>query len=370
MSIRTSALALLVLAPLACRGGGSPVRIGVVLGPAGVHAAELAIAEIQAAAGPARVELQIVPYLQTSATAPLEAIAAAEALSADPSVVAVVGHGNSAASIAAAQVYNAYHLPQLAPTTTAPLYTEAGPYSYRMVPDDREQGRFLARVLQADPARRRVAVVYVNDDYGRGLVGALREGLRGSGVQVVSETPVLEEWQAELLGLTARAVADARPQVVVWLARPAQLLTFRRALLARLPGVQLLSGDAADNPMMYQPGQLGDFGGVRFVRFLDPYAPHPALQAFRARFQARTQQSATAEAVLAYDAVKLVGEAVLAGARDRRAVAAYLASVRVGRPPFAGIGGPVSFDARRAARRPYLLAEVGPGDSVRPVPGF
>lgn len=366
MSLRSIGLAALLLLTAGCGDSPGSVRIGVVLGPAGVKAAELAIAEIQAAGRSAgtRVELQIVPYLQTSATAPLEAIAAAEALANDPAVIAVVGHGNSAASIAAAQIYNAAQVPQLAPTTTAPLYGDAGDYSFRLVPDDTRQAKFLARILLADTARRRIALVYVNDDYGRALWKALREELRAQPVQIVSETPILEMWMPAVLELTAGAVAESRPQVVAWLARPNQLRLFRPHFTRQVGAdVPFLAGDAADDAMTY--GDWRDFVGVRFVRFVDPEATVPALQAFRDRYRAETHEEATSDAVLAYDCVKLIGDAILSGARTRAEVLAYLKSLGHGRPAYAGVAGPVSFDARGDMVREYMLAEVGADGVVR-----
>jgi branched-chain amino acid transport system substrate-binding protein len=371
MALRSLCLAALLALAAGCRDARSAVRVGVVLGPAGVEAAELAMAEIQAAGRSAgtRVELQIVPYLQTSATAPLEAIAAAEALANDPAVIAVVGHGNSAASIAAAQIYNAARLPQLAPTTTAPLYGDAGRYSFRLVPDDTHQARFLARVLLADSARRRVAVVYVNDDYGRALWKALRDELRATRIELVSETPILEAWLPSVLELTAVAVAEARPQTVAWLARPNQLRQFRPAFREHLAGdVPFLAGDATDDAMVYSDWR--DFVGVRFVRFVDPEAPLPAFQRFRARYRSETHEEASSDAVLAYDGVKLVGDAILQGARTRAEVLAYLESLGHRRPPYRGVAGPVAFDRRGDMERRYMLAEVGADGRVRHLRSF
>jgi branched-chain amino acid transport system substrate-binding protein len=370
MRLRLACVGVLILGQAACREPRGPLRVGVVLGPAGVQAAEMAMAEIQTASRSAntRVELQIVPYLQTSATAPLEAIAAAEALATDEQVIAVVGHGNSAASIAAAQIYNGHRLPQIAPTTTAPLYGDAGPYSFRLVPDDRNQGRFLARVLLADSTRRRLAIVYVNDDYGRALWKSLRDALRGTRTEIVSETPILESWMPNVLALTAGSVAASRPQVIAWLARPNQLRLFRPVFVSLTDSIPFLAGDASDDAMLYADWR--DFIGVRFVRFVDPESPAPEFQEFRARYRLQTRDEASSDAALAYDAVKLVGAAILAGARTREEMRDYLRALGGERPAYPGVAGPVAFDARGDARRSYLLAEVSPDGDIRPVPGF
>jgi branched-chain amino acid transport system substrate-binding protein len=364
---RRSCFLLLLPSLAACARDGNVVRIGVVVGGGSIMAARMALADVNAdpRASRAHLRLEMAAFQQSSPTAPLEAIAAADSLAHDPRVLAVVGHGNSAASIAAAQIYNAGRVPQVAPTTTAPLYSSAGPYSFRMVPDDSRQGAFLAGVLAADRARRRVAVVYVNDDYGRALWKALDASLRGSGVRVVSLTPVLEGWDTTAMALAARSVADAHPGVVAWLARPVDLQTFRRTFAPLAPAAAFLASDAVDNALLYAPNNQ-PYRGVRFVRFVNPGAPDPALQAFRARFRSAAHAEITADAVLVYDAVRLLGEAVLSSARTREDVRRYLLSVGRERPPFRGLGGPVTIGADRNGIRPYLLARVDSDGVVRP----
>lgn len=370
MRLRISPIVLL-LSLAGCEHPRSPVRIGVVLAGPGIEAARMALADANATprARRAGITLQLMPIEVSSPTEPLRAIAAADVLSADPTVLAVLGHANSGASIAAAQIYNANGLPQVAPTTTAPLYTRAGPYSFRIVPDDSRQGRVLASILAADRARPRVAVVYVNDDYGRALRASLNNALDGTEARVVYESPITEGWSDEMMGLVARSVAEARPQVVAWLARPEDLRRFRALLRPLAPEASYLAGDATDSPTIYGPARR-DFAGVRFIRFVNPTAPDSALQAFRARFRASRQQEATADVVLAYDAARLVAEVVLAGARTRAQVRAALALPPEGRRPFQGLAGPFGIDAHGNGVRPYLLAEVDTAGTVRSLGSF
>src|SRR5260221_1495809 len=121
-----------------------------------------------------RLELRVVNGL--SSTSAKDALTAAESLATEATILAVVGHTNSNASLAASQVYNERHVVQIAPTSTAPLYSHAGPYSFRMVPSDLYQGEFLAKVVAGDSPHPRVAVLYENHDYGRSLPGGLAGG--------------------------------------------------------------------------------------------------------------------------------------------------------------------------------------------------
>jgi branched-chain amino acid transport system substrate-binding protein len=368
---RSSLPLLILLAATGCARPREPVRLGVVLGMDGVAAARMAIADANAdpRAVRAGLSLELVTRFETSGFEPLRAIAAADDLTADPRVLGVVGHSNSASSIAAAQIYNRERLPQLAPAASATPYGRAGPYSYRLVPDDSRQGAVLARILASDSSRPRIAVVYDNDDYGRTLRQAVHAGLRGSRVQVVYETPVTGDFGPATLELVARAVDASQPQVLVWLARTAQLQQILPLLRSRRSGLSLLASDALDTPPVYARDNRG-FAGMRFIRFVDPSNRDPAFQRFRTRFAASTGHEVSAVAVLAYDAVRLMAEPLLAGANSRAAVQAYLQSRQGARDGLPGLAGPILIDSLRNGVRGYQLAEVGADGVVRGIGRF
>ena len=361
MSDRSRRIALLLLLGLyGCRDAGQ-ATIGVAVGTDGVAAARLAAADVNAAGGIDGDSLRLrIAHTETDA-APQRALRVADSLAADPAVVAVVGHSNSAASLAASQIYNARRLVHVAPTTTAPLFSQAGPYSFRLVPDDRRQAEFLvAEVARA--GARRVAVVYVNDDYGHALHRAVRAQLDRLGTPVVYEAPYLEPGDSARLTILARAAADARPDLLIWLGRPPQLARVLATLRPMRPTLPVLGSDALDLGDVYV--RPADFALVRFVRFVDPAGPAAALQAFRARFVATVGHEPPAEALLAYDATMLLAAAMRSGVRTREAMRTWLSGVGSTRPAHQGISGPIAFDSVGDASRPLRLAEVRP-DGVR-----
>ncbi|MBI4546203.1 MAG: ABC transporter substrate-binding protein [Gemmatimonadetes bacterium] len=338
-------------------GAPEPARIGVVLGPNAAAAARLAVAEINAAGGIAGRPLDLVMVSGRQANWAQPAIAAAESLATNPAIVAVIGHSNSAASLAASQVYNARGLVHIAPNTTAPLFSQAGPYSFRLVPDDRRQAKFLAAQVGVRASPARVAVVYVNDDYGRALELELRGLLVRHGHTIVYEAPYLEAGDPGHLERVAGTVADAVPEVLVLIGRPLDLEPFLRHLRQRLQDLPILGSDALDDPHVYR-NRDGVFTGVRFVRFIDPEAPNPRVQALRRQYQRAMGRELTSESLLTYDAVLLLAEALRSGARDREAVRRFLASVGRERPAFQGLAGPIAFDGHGDVMRSHLLAEV------------
>ncbi|HSJ25663.1 MAG TPA: ABC transporter substrate-binding protein [Longimicrobiales bacterium] len=354
---RRIVLSLLLLLP-AC-GDPAPERVGVVVSGLPSRAAELAADALADDAAPP-FELTVVRRDPISADT---ALAVAEMLAADARVLAVIGHSNSAASLAASQVYNQAGLVQIAPTTTAVAYGAAGPYSFRMVPGDDRQAAFIADHGQTGwPPASRIAIVYVNDDYGRSFYRELRPRLD----DVVFEGIYSEQSDSAFLAGLARQLGEAQPDLLIWLGRPVPLRVAMAYLRDALPAMRTICGDACDNDAVYANRDQA-FTGLRFVRFTDPAADNDAMSAFRRAYQEVAGAPPSSEAILTYDAVVVIAAAFGDGMRDRRRVRDYLHSLGRSRPPVAGLGGEVAFDEAGNLLRDYLLADVAAGGTV-PVP--
>lgn len=351
---------LLVLLCMVVPGGcadEAPPRIGVIVSASPGQAADLAAAELQPGE---RGYFEVLIATQTAPSSDAEqAIEQAYAFVNDPRVLAVVGHANSAASLAASQIYNSEGVVQIAPTTTAPVYGEAGPFSFRLVPSDTLQARYLARVRHHHWPDSRVAVVHVNDDYGRGLLRALRPQLDS----VVFEGMYADNGDDSDIERLGSALIDSDPEMLLWLGRPRALGLLLERLRAEIPDLAVVCADACDvTPVYRNPG--GRFTGIHFVRFMDPVAKDSAVVAFQDRYREETGDIASTEAMLTYDAVSLVRAALRDGASSRTQVREYLESLGNARPEFAGLTGRIKFDSTGAFARDYMLAEVRAAEVV------
>jgi len=354
--MRRRILPLLPLAFAACAESAMP-RVGVVVSSSPSQAVPIALAH---SGNP----FEAVIRATAESAGSEDALEVAEELVSDPSLIAVIGHSNSAASLAASQVYNAAKVVQIAATSTAPVYDDAGPFSFRLVPSDTAQARFLVDALHDGwPEAQRIAVVYVNDDYGRGLFRHARPHMRN----VVFEGMYADVADTTNLFNLGDRVAAARPDVLLWLGRPWRLRNLLERVRPVLPDVDVLCSDACDEPTV-NLNDGGDFTGVRFVRFVDPRDTAAAVRALQQEYRARVDELATLEALLVYDAAQLIAAAVHDGVDSGDALRRWLGSLGRSRPPFEGIAGPISFDETGSARRPYLLAEVVAHDSVVSVP--
>src|SRR4051812_7793 len=155
------------------------------------RAAELAVKEINARGGIRGRQLSL-RVLDDSAR-PEVAIRIARQLVEDPSVVAVIGHLTSSTSLAAGRVYGGARRPpvMLSPSASSPDLSGLNSYVFRVCPTDLSHGTQLARYARQTLRARRVGVLYVDDDYGRGLRLSFAAEFRRLGGAIVEEDPAL-----------------------------------------------------------------------------------------------------------------------------------------------------------------------------------
>ncbi|MEX0843243.1 MAG: ABC transporter substrate-binding protein [Gemmatimonadota bacterium] len=327
-----------------------------------LDAMRLALAEDDAENGPI-AGLDTLLILEVSNRAGPSLVVAQEMVDR-PGMVAVVGHANSTSSLATSQVYNRHRVVQVAPTSTAPLFSEAGPYSFRMVPPDHVQGRFLAeKVAELAPEGARLALYYVNDDYGRALRTAVLPHLQPDRHPVVLDLPHSEGDVHEVNPeeLTAALVASGA-HFVLWLGRVPALATFLPRATSRVAPLTVLAGDAVSRAHLLFPLE-GWWHGVSYTDFLDITAT-PELRDFRRRFQHSFDADPGGPEALVYDATRAILAAIRGGARTGEEVRRSLSRLGAGAPPYPGITGPLTFDEHGDVVRDYVVRTIGPpGDA-------
>ena len=346
----------------ACRPA-DPVAVGAALSGQFVDAARMALAEAITEGGLPPLDTVLLSEFSNRAALALEMV---DTFLAQPGLVAVVGHSNSSASLATAPLYNSNQIVQIAPTSTAESYSQAGRFSFRLVPADMQQGHFIARAIDSlYPAGARLAVMFVNDDYGRGLRSAFlasNDSARFPVVflqahtdeELVSPTPD----RAERVAATVSSVVGSRADIVVWLGRATTFQLYLEAIRDQAGTIPVFGGDALASWQNRDTGQ-GEWTGVRYVDFLDLEGSE-ALRSFRARYLAQFGVAAGTPEVLSYDAMRLLLAAIRDGARTGEAVREWLTSLGNARPPFQGVSGPIAFDEHGDIARSYVLVTVPP----------
>lgn len=112
----------------------------------------------------------------------------ADILVKNVSVLGVVGHFNSDATIEAGEVYQKNQLLAISPTSTAVKISGFGNYIFRTVPSDKLAGQALANYTTAQLGLKRIAVFFNSaSSYSKSLKNELTDALNQKGAKVTAE---------------------------------------------------------------------------------------------------------------------------------------------------------------------------------------
>jgi branched-chain amino acid transport system substrate-binding protein len=357
----------LALALVGCSRENQPILLGLAgpfsqpRGASMQHAAELAVAEINARGGVHGhlIELRI----RDDSASEGPALRIAQDFLVNPRIVAVVGHLNSAPSRAAAQLYRASPNPppMVSPSASSPDLTGLSPFFFRVCPSDLSFGQQLARYAHDVLSVQRAGVIFVNDDYGRGVRGTFISEFERLGGRVTEQDPYLprigsaEPYLSRMRGaggVDALVLATDRASAEIVLRDRAEMgLPWLAMGGDGLAGIELL-GPIAEG-VRIATAYLPDRPGDRNAQFVAAYG-----RAFPGEYPDHRGAGA-------YDIVYLLARAIERVGTDRTAIRDYLARVGNSEPAYDGVTGRIAFDAGGdVPNKPVVIGVVRSGRIV------
>lgn len=332
-----------------------PVRdhIDQALGNAMLHGATLAIDEANARGGYGGKPFRLMVHNDSA----LWGASSNEIVKMcyDEKVWAMLGSISGDSTHIALRVALRAELPLVNSASTDPTIPETViPWSFNAMQDDRVQGYTLARRIYTERGLQRIALLRVNDRYGRFGVIKFRDASRRLGHPVVIEQKYLPgdtDFSRQL-----RVIRDSRVDgIVLWAdAAPAgMILKQMRAMGMQQPvfgsfrviGEDLfrIAGPAAE--------------GLEAVYPYDAARDDPAWQAFRQRFEARFHAKVDAFSALGYDAMNVLLQAVCKAGLNRGRIRDALTATE----HYKGVTGEMVFDPNCKNVAPMYLATVKGG---------
>jgi branched-chain amino acid transport system substrate-binding protein len=310
--------------------------------------AELAVDGINRRGGIRAHRLSLV-HVDDEGTGAKAAAVAQELVDTD-SILAVVGHANSSAAVAAARVYDG-HLAAVSPSASSPELTGLSPWLFRVIASDSANGIELAR-FAAKLGHKRAAILYENNSYGRGLADSFRRAFSG---EVTALDPVavdgkeVEPYLAYLKlhepGLVFVAGSDGSGLEILREAR-------RQGITSAFLGADGWGGITSDTA-----AAEGAYIGAPF----SSDDPRPEVRDFVRAFRAKFGREPNSFAALAYDATMVIAQAIDRAGPDREAIRASLAAMREG-GIYQGVTGQIAFQPNGdVIGKPLVMSRVRHG---------
>lgn len=339
--------ALLGLCTLsACGGGSGPVQIGVAANftdPLSLpirYGAQLAAEEINAAGGVNGRPIELVER-EDYADADSAVVVATDFYNSP--VVAVIGHGFSGPTLAAAPIYNGGTDPllEIAPAASAPAVTDAGPYTFRVCPSDLAHGAALAHWASERLGFSRGAIFYTNSEYGRGIRKAFESEFATMQGAVLNAFPYLGD-TPEIAPYVDLLTRDKRAQFMVIAGYDPDARTILTEARKKNLAIPAMGGDGLEQIALAGPVANGTYVTVSYFPQTDTPANRKFVEAYHQRFPSAGEPNNSGAA--AYDAVYMLRDAMLRVGTKRKALRDAIAGIGTTTPAYQGAMGTIAFD--------------------------
>lgn len=337
LSKAVPSLAFLALA--ACAASKPPYVVGAAgpwkqgYGLQNLQGVELAVEEINKAGGINGHPLKVIS--RDDEGDGTKAAKIAQDFVSTHSIAAVIGHVNSSGMLSAAPVYDG-QLAAVATSATSPDLTGISSWVFRIISSDSLNGialaNFASRFGLRAPAS--VAVLYENNTYGRGLADSFRRSFHG---EILSLDPINADLPTAEPYISYLKIR--KPRIVFVAGRVASGLKILQEAKRQGFNPIFVGGDGWQGILADTATSEGAYIGMSFT----PEDASPAARAFVAAFKKRFNTLPDAHAALAYDATKLIAQALREKGPDRRAVRDYLHSLNR-ETAYVGLTGPAYFE--------------------------
>ncbi|GAB4376130.1 MAG: ABC transporter substrate-binding protein [Elainellaceae cyanobacterium] len=277
----------------------------------------------------------------------------AQALVNDSSVLGVVGHFGSEATLAAADIYEQGGLVMVSPTSTSVQISSEGDYIFRTVPSDRFTATTLADYMLNELGQQNAAVYYNSEsDYSASLKNQFTTALSSGGGQVVEEVDVVGS--AFDASDSLNRVTQRGAEVIVLTTNTPTLDQAMQIVRANDQQLPILGGDSLYNPKVLEDGQRAAEGMIVAV-------PWIISANFRSPFVQNSQRlwggDVNWRTAMAYDAARVLIEGISQNP-TRQGIQQALSNPGFG---IEGATGQIQFLSSGDRNAPMQLAIIEPG---------
>ena len=332
---------------------------GATVGTNWKNGAELAIAEVNAAGGLLGKKI-VSTYVDTQSNPGVARAAIQKALDDKPFVVFGPIYSGSI-KVTMAMTAEA-EIPQIIGGEAADLTAQGSKYLFRTSFGQNVSMPKLANYLRDEVKAKSVAVVYINNDFGKGGRDAIVKELNSSNIKVAADLST-EAGQADFAADVIKLKTADADAIFVYLNEEESARFLREAKKQGIAKPMIGETTLLGQKVIDLAGDAAN--GVKGHVGLSVDAPVPGLQEFGKKFQAKYNYKPDHNGVKGYIAVYMLKAAAdKAGKLDGKAIAAALHGMTISPDKVPGILLEATWDETGEIDRVSFLAEVKDGKQV------
>jgi branched-chain amino acid transport system substrate-binding protein len=249
-----------------------------------------------------------------------------------------------------------------------PTFTETNiPWVIRDIPDDRQSGYALANQIINLEHHKRVAVIRVNNRYGRVGILHFNKTVTRLGHPIIIEER-FKDGETDFTEQIKR-VKESKPDAIVMWGNPKECGLILIALRKMGLNQPVYCSDRIVNPIFLKTaGNLAN--GVVATCQYNPDSKDPKLAAFRANYKKRYGMEPDVFAIHAYDGMNLIIKSIEKAGLNRVLIRDVLTDLKTFQG-YDGVSGKMVFDKTWNNVRPIYMAKIVNGKFVfSPAPPY
>ncbi|MFJ5763469.1 ABC transporter substrate-binding protein [Neobacillus sp. NPDC093182] len=256
---------------------------------------------------------------------PKEAVNIANKLASDKSILAVIGHFNSSATLAAAPIYNKNKIVEISPSSSSPNVTDAGDYTFRVITTDAFQGEYVAKWTKEEKFKN-VAIIYEQTDFGLGLSTVFKKSAKENGLIVVANESYVAGQTKDFSSILTK-VKEAKPDVIF-----VGGLYNEGALIAKQSkqfglNVQIMGVDSFYSDALIKMGGEA-VEGVMAPGFFNLNSDNEKTIQFVNAYKEAYNENPGTYAAYTFDATSIVLEAIKKNGAEREKIKEFIATLK------------------------------------------
>ena len=278
---------------------------------------------------------------------PKESAAVAQKYVSDKRIVATIGDFTSTACMAAQPIYDRAGLVQLSPTASHPKFAPGSIWSFGIIGTQAGEGPFMARYAVQILGKKKIAVLYINNDWGIATKDYFVNPAKEMGAEILAIESFFET-DKDFTGVLTK-LRGYKPELlyVPSMYNEMALIAKQREKLGWMD--VLLSGPGS----LYSPKLLeiggSSVNGLYTSAVFFPKDPQPEVQKFVKGYEEKYKATPNMFAAIAYDGINLMAEVIRKAGTDRKAIRDELAKTK----NFSGVTGKITFTEQRDVIKDY-----------------
>lgn len=298
---------------------------------------QMAVDDVNAAGGINGKKVELLS--EDDASSASQSAAAVTKLINQNKVVAVVGAFGSPCTLADLQVLDKYGIPMItAGSSAASVLASGSKWISRAFPGDPLQCTALINYIQKTAPAKKIGVIYINDDFGKGGLNAITAAAQVKGIDVVSESFAAED--KDMTAQLSKLKSQNIDCLFIWCNYAPGALVMKQARALNW-NIQFYSGTGTIHPDTFSLSDNTYIGTINSVPFTTA-STDPTVQDWVKRYQTKyTNAVPSQNSARAYDATMILLSAIkTAGSTDPQKIQDAIRNTK----DYKGLQGTISID--------------------------